>query len=792
VKWLLTTGAGRFTLTAVPLAVVAAVLWRDRLVAWLGLGLIPLGVWSGVALYMSVAMPRRLIASWRLAAGAFVCALAFTGLLGMFNHPVETVLGQITSGGNVGRLIARAPFEWPVVEPGVPHLLLASLRVAAVGLLAASIFMPRRAASFAAASGRLAVRSTAATASWLAMVRARLAERSEQRRRVREAERLAAIAAFETEASMLEFPPTEVVRSRDAGSPVTGIRPAPPTNDGPSTAMEPEPASGSGGARDTAPVGPALRASTGAPLSAPGALNGSGALHSAAGAASAAAAGAAGVGTKPAVRPSLPHYNWKLPSLDLLKSGRAASIPQSEIEATSDLIVDTLAEHGVEVKISQVTAGPAVTMYGIAPGWERSRHRAAGRTDRWEEDEQSRKRVRVDTILAREKDLALALASPNIRFEAPIPGESLVGIEVPNAHPSIVTLRSVMQTDAFKEFERKSALPIALGIASSSGDVLADLTKMPHLLVAGATGSGKSVCMNTIISGFLLTRTPAQLQMILIDPKRVELTPYAGVPHLACPPVVEADRAVRVLKAVVKEMMARYALFEAAGAKNIAAYNEKSGSRLPYLVVAIDELADLMLTSANEVERLIVRLAQLGRATGVHLIVATQRPSVDVVTGLIKANFPSRIAFAMSSQVDSRTILDSNGAERLLGRGDMLFLPIDRPRPMRIQGAFLTDGEVESVVRTWRTSGGPRIPELVVEEAPQATDEDGDHGGDDDSLLNRAQELAQSQTRLSTSLLQRRLRIGYPRAARLMDELEEAGIVGAGEPGKPRQVLVHQ
>jgi S-DNA-T family DNA segregation ATPase FtsK/SpoIIIE len=527
-------------------------------------------------------------------------------------------------------------------------------------------------------------------------------------------------------------------------------------------------------------------------LSAPGALNGSGALHSAAGAASAAAAGAAGVGTKPAVRPSLPHYNWKLPSLDLLKSGRAASIPQSEIEATSDLIVDTLAEHGVEVKISQVTAGPAVTMYGIAPGWERSRHRAAGRTDRWEEDEQSRKRVRVDTILAREKDLALALASPNIRFEAPIPGESLVGIEVPNAHPSIVTLRSVMQTDAFKEFERKSALPIALGIASSSGDVLADLTKMPHLLVAGATGSGKSVCMNTIISGFLLTRTPAQLQMILIDPKRVELTPYAGVPHLACPPVVEADRAVRVLKAVVKEMMARYALFEAAGAKNIAAYNEKSGSRLPYLVVAIDELADLMLTSANEVERLIVRLAQLGRATGVHLIVATQRPSVDVVTGLIKANFPSRIAFAMSSQVDSRTILDSNGAERLLGRGDMLFLPIDRPRPMRIQGAFLTDGEVESVVRTWRTSGGPRIPELVVEEAPQATDEDGDHGGDDDSLLNRAQELAQSQTRLSTSLLQRRLRIGYPRAARLMDELEEAGIVGAGEPGKPRQVLVHQ
>jgi S-DNA-T family DNA segregation ATPase FtsK/SpoIIIE len=621
-----------------------------------------------------------------------------------------------------------------------------------------------------------------------------MAERAEARRLLREkreAARLAALAAVETEASMLEDPPTAVARPKARALPGRG---------GPRT-DEDHLAAESGGAglepddptADVADDAERAAAPSGR-AGAPAGVHGVAAVPGiAAASAAAGVAAAGGLSAAPVARPPLPNYSWKLPSLDLLKAGKPAAIPQSEIEATTDLIVDTLAEHGVEVKISQVTAGPTVTMYGIAPGWERARHKA-GRGERWEDEDVSRKRVRVDTILAREKDLALALASPNIRFEAPIPGESLVGIEVPNAHPSIVTLRSAMQTDSFREFERKAGLPISLGIASSSGEVFADLTKMPHLLIAGATGSGKSVCMNTIITGFLLTRTPAQVQMILIDPKRVELTPYTGVPHLACPPVVEADRAVLVLKALVKEMMARYAILQSAGAKNIAAYNDRAGaSRLPYLVVAIDELADLMLTSANDVERLIVRLAQLGRATGVHLIVATQRPSVDVVTGLIKANFPSRIAFAVSSQVDSRTILDSNGAERLLGRGDMLFLPIDRPKPMRVQGAFLTDGEVEAVVRVWRASGGPRPPELQVEEPQASSDDDEQRGGtDDDSLFVRAQDLARSQARLSTSLLQRRLRIGYPRAARLMDELEDAGIVGAGEPGKPRQVLIHQ
>ena len=296
--------------------------------------------------------------------------------------------------------------------------------------------------------------------------------------------------------------------------------------------------------------------------------------------------------------------------------------------------------------------------------------------------------------------------------------------------------------------------------------------------------------MNSIITGLLLFRTPAEVRLVLIDPKRVELTPYTGVPHLMIPPIVEADVAVNALKGLVTEMMERFQLLEKAGTKNIATYNEKSEVSLPYIVVAVDELADLMLTSANEVERLLVRLAQLGRATGIHLVIATQRPSVDVVTGLIKANFPSRISFSLTSQVDSRTIIDSPGAEKLLGKGDMLFLPIDRAKPLRVQGAFLADKEVEGVVSHWQSAGGPPLPQLVIPKEIGSSYEDGDRpSGGGDELFDRALELAHSQTKLSTSLLQRRLRIGYPRAARLMDELEDAGVGGPGEPGKPRVVI---
>jgi len=351
-------------------------------------------------------------------------------------------------------------------------------------------------------------------------------------------------------------------------------------------------------------------------------------------------------------------------------------------------------------------------------------------------------------------------------------------------------LRSVMDTPEWEQFKQTAALPVPLGLGSGGEPVMADLARMPHTLVAGSTGSGKSVCMNAIITGLIMTKTPLALRLIMIDPKRVELTPYQGIPHLYHPVVVEADRAVIVLKSLVDEMMGRFRQLEKASVKNIASYNEKSKEKMPYLVILVDELADLMLTAAGDVERLLVRLAQLGRATGVHLVVATQRPSVDVVTGLIKANFPSRISFAVMSQIDSRTILDSVGAEKLLGRGDMLYMPIDKPKPARVQGAFLNDAEIEGVVSAYENMNAPNLPELVV-----SFDDPGAEGGtsssavDGDSMFDQAVSLTQSQKTLSVSLLQRRLRIGYPRAARLMDELEDEGVVGSGEPGKPRPVL---
>ena len=317
---------------------------------------------------------------------------------------------------------------------------------------------------------------------------------------------------------------------------------------------------------------------------------------------------------------------------------------------------------------------------------------------------------------------------------------------------------------------------------------MCDLAKMPHTLIAGSTGSGKSVCMNAIITGLLMTLNPTQVRMIMLDPKRVELTPYQGIPHLYNPVVVETERAIIILKSLVSEMMERFKLLEEAGVKNISSYNAKTNQRMPYLVVLVDELADLMLTAAGEIERLLVRLAQLGRATGVHLVVATQRPSVDVVTGLIKANFPSRISFSVMSQIDSRTILDSPGAEKLLGKGDMLYLPVDRAKPTRIQGVMLTDIEIEKIVQHWKKQSGPDLPELSINPIQDSPDFDISDTGDD-SLYNNALQLTESQRTLSVSLLQRRLRIGYPRAARLMDELEENGVVGPGDGGKPRQVL---
>ena len=470
-------------------------------------------------------------------------------------------------------------------------------------------------------------------------------------------------------------------------------------------------------------------------------------------------------------------FNWKLPDKNILEIAPLQGVSQSEITETKNLIEKSLDQYGIDVSVDSedVKSGPTVTMYGVKPGWKGDQKSGA-------------QRVRVDTILNREKGLALALASPSLRFEAPVPGESVVGIEVPNKKPQKVTIRSVTDSVQWKKFTKDSALPVPLGIGTDGNPIMCDLAKMPHTLIAGSTGSGKSVCMNAIITGLLMTLNPTQVRMIMLDPKRVELTPYQGIPHLYNPVVVETERAIIILKSLVTEMMDRFKLLEVAGVKNISSYNAKTNQRMPYLVVLVDELADLMLTAAGEIERLLVRLAQLGRATGVHLVVATQRPSVDVVTGLIKANFPSRISFSVMSQIDSRTILDSPGAEKLLGKGDMLYLPVDRAKPTRIQGVMLTDVEIEKIVQHWKNQSGPDLPELSINPIEDSPDFDISDTSDD-SLYNNALQLTESQRTLSVSLLQRRLRIGYPRAARLMDELEENGVVGPGDGGKPRQVL---
>ena len=465
---------------------------------------------------------------------------------------------------------------------------------------------------------------------------------------------------------------------------------------------------------------------------------------------------------------------WKPPGTGFLdKAPAAVTNEKKEEEARRDVarrIEEALAEHGVdvEVKNEQIKPGPTVTLYGLTPGWKQ------------------KTRVRVDAIVAREKDMALALSAPSLRIQAPVPGEAVVGIEVPNRNSVLVALRSILESEEFLALHKKGALAVGLGQGSGGNPIVSDLRRLPHLLIAGATGSGKSVCMNTLILSIACKMSPERVRMLLIDPKRVELTPYNGLPHLMAPVVVDPEESVRALKGIIGEMNRRYRRMEEMGVRNIEGYHRhpQALEPMPYLVIAVDELADLMMTSSHEVEQTLTRLAQLGRATGIHLIVATQRPSVNVVTGLIKANIPSRISFAVVSQVDSRTILDAAGAEKLLGRGDMLFLSGDTPKPQRVQGAFVSDKETETLMGHWREQSGPQLPEFNLEPEVDESKAGGNgaaEGGPRDAMLDKAIELASTHSQVSTSLLQRRLRIGYPRAARLMDQLEDEGIVRRSE-----------
>jgi S-DNA-T family DNA segregation ATPase FtsK/SpoIIIE len=403
----------------------------------------------------------------------------------------------------------------------------------------------------------------------------------------------------------------------------------------------------------------------------------------------------------------------------------------------------------------------------------------------------------VNRITALANDLTLALAAPTIRIEAPVPGRPIIGIEVPNTSTSLVTMRSVIESTAFQRVAARSHIGLALGKGVSGEPVAADLGKMPHLLIAGATGSGKSVCVNSIIGCLLMHNTPEEVRFVLIDPKRVELANFAGIPHLAFSKIItDVEDVVGTLQAVIHEMDSRYRRFASIGVRNIEAYNKspRATHRLPYWVVLIDELADLMMAAPFQVERQICRLAQLARATGIHLVIATQRPSVDVVTGLIKANFPTRIAFAVSSQVDSRTILDGAGAEKLLGRGDMLFMPTDASKPKRLQGSYVSDAELDRIVIWWSSDRfrhlKPDALDHLIDEAKTEGGEEVERDEVEDPLYEAAKELALQHSRVSTSLLQRRLHVGYPRAARLIDLLEEEGIVSEAEGGQSRQVLV--
>jgi S-DNA-T family DNA segregation ATPase FtsK/SpoIIIE len=480
--------------------------------------------------------------------------------------------------------------------------------------------------------------------------------------------------------------------------------------------------------------------------------------------------------SKPVIR------DERLPGLELLVNEQAVRQDEHNINLTAGLIEKTLAEFGIPAKVVGFRVGPTVTQFAVEPGFL---EKAAG------EEEVVRQKVRVAQIASLQRDLALALSASSLRIEAPVPGRPYVGIEVPNTQSTVVRLRPILETEAFYKFG--TPLTIALGRDVSGQAVVADLASMPHLLIAGTTGSGKSVCIAALTACLVMNNTPQDMRLVMIDPKMVELVRFNGLPHLYGKVETDLERILGVLRWTVVEMDQRYKLLESTHSRNIDTYNRKVRRRrgedpLPHVVVMIDELADLMMSAPEQTEPALVRLAQMARATGIHLVVATQRPSTDVVTGLIKANFPARISFAVASSVDSRVILDTSGAESLLGRGDMLFLPPEAGSPIRAQGVMVTDQEIERLINFWQKTHlqeeaeTPPWEGLLEEEALLS---------EKDDLIEKAIFVVRETQRASASLLQRRLRIGYPRAARLIDELEDLGVVGpAVGAGRERDVLI--
>ena len=489
------------------------------------------------------------------------------------------------------------------------------------------------------------------------------------------------------------------------------------------------------------------------------------------------------------------NLQWKLPPFDLLEESQSKP-QQSNLAEVVEIIRSTFQNFGIDVEPGEYHVGPTVTQFTFKP--------AVG--------------VKLSRILALQNDLALALAAHPIRIEAPIPGKSLIGIEVPNREKSLVRGRTMFESDVFKH--RPSNLSIIWGENVNGQPILADIAKMPHLMIAGSTGTGKSVCINVLLTSLLYQNSPEDLRLILVDPKRVELSTYEGIPHLLTPVIVDTGKVVNALKWAVNEMDRRYRLLQEAGVRNIHSFNDKAKAgktrkvldeetgketkesleKMPFIVIVIDELADLMATHSKEVEGIIVRLAQMARAVGIHLVVSTQRPSVEVLTGLIKANITTRIAFQVATQIDSRTILDGPGANKLLGNGDMLYLSAESPQPMRVQGVYVSDEETKRVVKFVKNQAkevnfddsedlSESLDEQLQAEAGIFAGPDTE-GSPDDELYEQAKELAIQSRKVSTSMLQRRLRIGYSRAARIVDMLEDTGIVGPAEGSKAREVLV--
>lgn len=463
---------------------------------------------------------------------------------------------------------------------------------------------------------------------------------------------------------------------------------------------------------------------------------------------------------------------WEYPPLSLLQESAGGNADRGDVKKNADIIEQTLESFGIKARVAEVNGGPAITQYAL-------------------EIALGTKLAKITTL---QNDLALALSAPTgqIRIEAPIPGRNLVGIEIPNHSPEFVSLKKMLTSKQLKN--NSSKLAVGLGLNVSGEPVVVDIEKMPHILIAGATGSGKSVSINAFLCTMLYRASPEEVKLMLVDPKRVELTGYNGIPHLITPVIVDPVQVVSALRWALKEMERRYKVFSEVGVRNIHGYNELSGFQaMPYLLIVIDELADIILFSPSEVEDSITRLAQMARATGIHLVVSTQRPSTDVITGLIKANIPCRIAFNVTSMVDSRVIIDMPGAEKLLGRGDMLYIPPDQAKPTRIQGAYVSDREIDNLITYLKQQGvEPAYDQAVTERYQSGNSQLGALGADGevDELFERAVEIVTQNDRASASLLQRRLSIGYARAARILDQLQELQIVGPSEGSKPREVLV--